>query len=239
MPIRFTNNVKYLGNKAFVEREEYQTLALMKAAIEDGLNDGLIAFNHENGKHYVFSRKHAVNETTGKWLALGDVLGGNVEVKVAATATDNNTEKTYEIYAGGSKVGTIDIPKDRFIKAAVYKNDTEGGGARLELTVLLADGTESTVKVPLADLMGDLDKKIAALEEKHNTLKQEFDEHKTKIVSTEQDGHLSKEQYKALISVVGGVENNNGRVFHMTTAQIAEKEAAGNLPENSIIFEQA
>lgn len=244
MPIRFTNNVRYLGKKAFVEREEYVTLADMKSANEAGLNDGLIAYNHETKFHYVYRGEHADDATTGKWKRLSDDLGGSVSLTKAGDPGEFAAK--YELTFKGQVVGTIDIPKDQFLSAVNYDHSSK------KLTLTVKDG--SNVEVSLADLVdvyaaGDgiqiTGNTIAitpsiktAIEDatgKVGELETKFNDHNVNV-SLAKDGHLSKEQYKGLTDVVGGVESGKGRVFVMTQADYNTKDGSNSLPENAIIF---
>lgn len=266
MPIRFTNNVRYLGKKAFVEREEYATLADMKSANEAGLNDGLIAYNHETKVHYVYRGEHTDDALTGKWKRLSEDLGGSVGLTKATNP--GNFAAKYELTFKGDVVGTIDIPKDQFLSAVNYDHDTK----KLKLTV--QDGSE--VEVSLAELvdvytgsddiqissegaisirssvkdlihntkteLDELNGKFTTLKSSHDELntahsqlKSTFDDHNV-LVDLTRNGHLSKEQYKGLTDVVGGVESGKGRVFVMTQADYTTKEGSNSLPENAIIF---
>lgn len=261
MPIRFTNNVRYLGKKAFVEREEYATLADMKSANEAGLNDGLIAYNHETKVHYVYRGEHTDDPLTGKWKRLSEDLGGSVGLTKASDP--GNFAAKYELTFKGDVVGTIDIPKDQFLSAVNYDHDTK------KLTLTVKDG--SNVEVSLAELVDvytggdgiqissegvisitstikdlihntktevdDLTGKHNTLEGNFNALKTNFDNHNVTVDLTK-DGHLSKEQYKGLVDVVGGVESSKGRVFVMTQADYTAKDGSNSLPENAIIFIQ-
>lgn len=251
MPIRFTNNVRYLGKKAFVEREEYATLADMKSANEAGLNDGLIAYNHETKFHYVYRGEHADDTLTGKWKRLSDDLGGSVTLTKATNP--GNFAAKYELTFKGEVVGTIDIPKDQFLSAVNYDHTSK----KLKLTV--QDGSE--VEVSLAELVdvytggdgiqitgntisitplirtaiSDATQKIGELKTKVEDLEGNFNGHNVTVDLTK-DGHLSKEQYQGLTSVVGGVESGKGRVFVMTQADYNVKDGSNSLPENAIIF---
>lgn len=251
MPIRFTNNVRYLGKKAFVEREEYATLADMKSANEAGLNDGLIAYNHETKFHYVYRGEHTDDATTGKWKRLSDDLGGSVTLTKATNP--GNFAAKYELTFKGEVVGTIDIPKDQFLSAVNYDHTSK------KLTLTVQDGSE--VEVSLAELVdvysagdgiqitgntisitplirtaiADATQKIGELKTKVEDLEGDFNGHNVTVDLTK-DGHLSKEQYKGLTSVVGGVESGKGRVFVMTQADYNSKDGSNSLPENAIIF---
>lgn len=251
MPIRFTNNVRYLGKKAFVEREEYATLADMKSANEAGLNDGLIAYNHETKFHYVYRGEHTDDATTGKWKRLSDDLGGSVTLTKATNP--GNFAAKYELTFKGEVVGTIDIPKDQFLSAVNYDHTSK------KLTLTVQDGSE--VEVSLAELVdvysagdgiqitgntisitplirtaiADATQKIGELKTKVEDLEGNFNGHNVTVDLTK-DGHLSKEQYQGLTSVVGGVESGKGRVFVMTQADYNAKDGSNSLPENAIIF---
>lgn len=253
MPIRFTNNVRYLGKKAFVEREEYATLADMKSANEAGLNDGLIAYNHETKFHYVYRGEHTDDTTTGKWKRLSDDLGGSVTLTKATNP--GNFAAKYELTFKGEVVGTIDIPKDQFLSAVNYDHTSK------KLTLTVQDG--SNVEVSLAELVdvytagdgiqitgntisitplirtaiADATQKIGELKTKVEDLEGDFNGHNVTVDLTK-DGHLSKEQYKGLTDVVGGVESGKGRVFVMTQADYNAKDGSNSLPENAIIFIQ-
>lgn len=109
MAIRLTGNFDYRGKQALEVRAQYATLAEMKAFDEADLNEGLIAYNLETNKHYVFRSTHEVNETTGKWKEL------NAEAEKQFTAEE------------------VQDLKDRFINKSQFKisgfnvNDAEGG----------------------------------------------------------------------------------------------------------------
>lgn len=109
MAIRLTGNFDYRGKQALEVRAQYATLAEMKAFDEADLNEGLIAYNLETNKHYVFRSTHEVNDTTGKWKEL------NAEAEKQFTAAE------------------VQDLKDRFINKSQFKiegfnvNDAEGG----------------------------------------------------------------------------------------------------------------
>ena len=88
MAIRLTGNFDYRGKQALEVRAQYATLAEMKAFDEADLNEGLIAYNLETKKHYVFRSTHEVNETTGKWKEL------NAEADKQFTAEEVNDLKS-------------------------------------------------------------------------------------------------------------------------------------------------
>ena len=253
MPIRFTNNVRYLGKKAFVEREEYATLADMKSANEAGLNDGLIAYNHETKVHYVYRGEHTDDPLTGMCKRLSEDLGGSVGLTKASDP--GNFAAKYELTFKGDVVGTIDIPKDQFLSAVNYDHDTkklvltvkDGSNVEVSLAELVdvysaGDGiqiTGNTISITpvIRTAIADATQKIGELKTKVEDLESDYNDHKVNVDLTK-DGHLSKEQYKGLVDVVGGVESGKGRVFVMTQADYTAKDGSNSLPENAIIFIQ-
>ena len=234
MAIRFTNNVHYLGKKAFVGREEYDTLADMKGADANGLNNGLIAFNHETNLHYVFEESNTEDATTGKWRKLSDKLGAGV--KLSKVADPGTYAAKYELTAGGEVLGTIDIPKDQFLSNVNYDH------ASKNLTLTVQDG--SNVEVSLTELVdvytaGDgisIAGNVIAISPDFRRL---FEDHKNTIVDATTNGHVSKEQYVSLTKVVGGIASTGGHVFTMSKSDFDAKSAANGLPEDAIIFVEA
>ena len=70
MSIQINNNFDYKGNQPNFERDQFETLELMRSADERSLDNGHISYCEETGKHYVFNENNAIDVKTGKWRLL-------------------------------------------------------------------------------------------------------------------------------------------------------------------------
>lgn len=74
-------------------------------------------------------------------------------VKVAAGEGQDEIAAVYNLVVGSGEtaqlLGSIDIPKDRFLKSGSYNTETK----TLQLVVLQADGTDGTITIPVEDLV--------------------------------------------------------------------------------------
>lgn len=85
MAIIFSGNVIYEGPKAFVAREEFSTKQAMLDFPKTKLNSGLIAFCHEDKKHYKFIRTES-DLATGTWSVLLEEGVNNTIQQAISTA---------------------------------------------------------------------------------------------------------------------------------------------------------
>lgn len=85
MAIIFSGNVIYEGPKAFVAREEFSTKQAMQDFPKTKLNSGLIAFCHEDKKHYKFIRTES-DLATGTWSVLLEEGVNNAIQQAISTA---------------------------------------------------------------------------------------------------------------------------------------------------------
>ena len=70
MSIQINNNFDYKGNQPNFERDQFETLELMRSADERSLDNGHISYCIETGKHYVFNENNVIDVETGKWRLL-------------------------------------------------------------------------------------------------------------------------------------------------------------------------
>ena len=70
MSIQINNNFDYKGNQPNFERDQFETLELMRSADERSLDNGHISYCEETGKHYVFNENNDIDVETGKWRLL-------------------------------------------------------------------------------------------------------------------------------------------------------------------------
>lgn len=177
MAIRLTGNFDYRGKQALEVRAQYATLAEMKAFDEADLNEGLIAYNLETKKHYVFRSTHEVNETTGKWKEL------NAEAEKQFTAAE------------------VQDLKDRFINKRQFEvsgfnvNDVEGGTEHNLIAIVTPGGSALTGEQEVVTI---LDKAGAEKILGVSDLKATIDEIKTnaaKVVEVESQGLVHTIKY--------------------------------------------
>ena len=70
MSIQINNNFDYKGNQPNFERDQFETLELMRSADERSLDNGHISYCIETDEHYVFNENNAIDVETGKWRLL-------------------------------------------------------------------------------------------------------------------------------------------------------------------------
>lgn len=90
MSIQVADNFEYKGTKPLDGRVKYATLALMKAASEATLYDGILAYVDATDKYYKFLSSNTVDADTGKWREFETGSGGSsvlVSHTGAASAT--------------------------------------------------------------------------------------------------------------------------------------------------------
>ena len=88
MSIQINNNFDYKGNQPNFERDQFETLELMRSADERSLDEGHISYCIETGKHYVFNENNAIDVETGKWRLLTDNAGSVDFTKYVNKTTD-------------------------------------------------------------------------------------------------------------------------------------------------------
>lgn len=67
MAVQVIDNFKYAGKKPNFERDQFATLAAMKAYPESSLDEGHVAYCVETGKAYRYKSSNTNDATTGKW----------------------------------------------------------------------------------------------------------------------------------------------------------------------------
>ena len=153
MAIQLTGNFDYRGKLPLEVRAQYDTLAAMKAFDEADLNEGLIAYNLETKKHYIFRSTHEVNETTGKWKEL------NAEVEQQFSTEEVNYLKTRFINKTHFKIENFNVSDaEGGTKHNLIANVTNAGsnipGEQEVVTILDKAGAEKILGV--SDLKGTI-----------------------------------------------------------------------------------
>ena len=72
-------NLSYKGKKPNFERDQFKTLAEMKAFYEADIDEVHASYCLEDGKRYTFKSSNSVDPTTGRWRVENNP-GGGVEV---------------------------------------------------------------------------------------------------------------------------------------------------------------
>lgn len=67
MAVQYIDNLSYKGKKPNFERDQFQTLAEMKAFPEADLDEGHSSYCLQDGKRYTFKSSNVVDSTTGRW----------------------------------------------------------------------------------------------------------------------------------------------------------------------------
>lgn len=67
MAVQYIDNLNYRGKKGNFERDQFATLADMKAFSESDIDEGHLAVCLENGKHYEWKSTNEEDDTTGRW----------------------------------------------------------------------------------------------------------------------------------------------------------------------------
>jgi len=104
MALKIGDNFSYQGKKPNFDRDNFDTLAAMKAYPETSIDEGHISYCKEDGKNYQYKSANSVNATTGKWREFksGDSYpaGGTAGQVLKKTSTgvewgtDNDTKYT-------------------------------------------------------------------------------------------------------------------------------------------------
>ena len=79
MAVQYIDNLSYKGKKPNFERDQFKTLAEMKAFSEADIDEGHSSYCLEDGKRYTFKSSNSVDSTTGRWRVENNP-GGGVEV---------------------------------------------------------------------------------------------------------------------------------------------------------------
>ena len=96
MSIQINNNFDYKGNQPNFERDQFETLELMRSADERSLDNGHISYCEETGKHYVFNENNAIDVETGKWRLLienPENLKSALDLKADKSELDTKVDK--------------------------------------------------------------------------------------------------------------------------------------------------
>ena len=100
MALQIGDNFQYQGQKPNFVRDEFETLALMKAFPETSLNEGHLSFCKETSLVYKFLSTNTVDDSTGKWRIFegvqSDMVRTIVVTESAPSKQDNILYFEYE-----------------------------------------------------------------------------------------------------------------------------------------------
>ena len=114
----------YEGNLPNFERDQFATLADMKAVV-DTIDEGHMSFCKETKKHYVFQSSNSLDATTGKWREIADPA----EVAASKQVVDAQAQRLQTIESTVTQQGqTINQVKGK-------TDENAGKIAALESTV--------------------------------------------------------------------------------------------------------
>ena len=112
MSIQVADNFEYKGTKPLDGRVKYATLALMKAASEATLYDGILAYVDATDKYYKFLSSNTVDADTGKWreFETGGGGGGDHTILTQNVTLSGSTEVAVTFTSSKIKTTSIIIP---------------------------------------------------------------------------------------------------------------------------------
>ena len=96
MAIQIGTNFEYKGESPNFERDQFETLELMRSADERSLDEGHISYCIETGKHYVFNKNNTKDAETGKWRLLTENpenLKSALDLKADKSELDTKVDK--------------------------------------------------------------------------------------------------------------------------------------------------
>lgn len=102
MSINLLDSFNYKGKRPDFVRQQFGTIAAMKAFSDNYLPDMYLAFCLEDGKVYIYNRNNAVDETTGRWRELegggggGDLTNYYTKSETNALLADKQDELQYD-----------------------------------------------------------------------------------------------------------------------------------------------
>ena len=126
MSIQINNNFDYKGNQPNFERDQFETLELMRSADERSLDNGHISYCIETGKHYVFNENNDIDVETGKWRLLTENLYDDTQVNNDIADLDTNKQdKTDNALNTTDKtvVGAINEINDSLLDNVTFSAD--------------------------------------------------------------------------------------------------------------------
>ena len=137
MAIQIGTNFEYKGESPNFERDQFETLELMRSADKRSLDEGHISYCIETGKHYVFNKNNTTDDETGKWRLLTENpenLKSALNLKADKSELDTKVDKV----EGKSLISDTEIDR---LKNVTNYDDTD-------------------VKTDIADIKTSLDSKL-------------------------------------------------------------------------------
>ena len=121
MAIQIGTNFEYKGESPNFERDQFETLELMRSADERSLDEGHISYCIETGKHYVFNKNNTKDVETGKWRLLTENpenLKSALDLKADKSELDTKVDKV----DGKSLISDTEIDR---LKNVINYDDTD------------------------------------------------------------------------------------------------------------------
>ena len=137
MSIQVNSNFNYKGSKPNFERDQFETLELMRSADERSLDNGHISYCEETGLHYVFKNTNADDYMLGKWREYSGSNSKILQVKnVITSETIGSTEIiNYSLLASDISELKADqlIYDTNGIVAKIHSIDITSGDVHVEI----------------------------------------------------------------------------------------------------------
>ena len=140
MAIQIGTNFEYKGESPNFERDQFETLKLMRSADERSLDEGHISYCIETGKHYVFNKNNTADDKTGKWRLLTENpenLKSALDLKADKSELDTKVDKV----EGKSLISDTEIDR---LKNVINYDDTDVKTDIADIKTSLNNKLEST-----------------------------------------------------------------------------------------------
>ena len=148
MALQIGDNFQYQGQKPNFVRDEFETLALMKAFPETSLNEGHLSFCKETSLVYKFLSTNTVDDSTGKWRIFegvqSDMVRTIVVTESAPSKQDNILYFEYEPVSSVVLRSSAEKKIPRFSNAEIKNKFIKNNSGILNL--ILENPTDNTYK---------------------------------------------------------------------------------------------
>ena len=169
--MKITENFTYIGTQQNFERDNYLTLAEMKAVVDKRMPDIFTATCKETGKFYIYNKSNEVDETLGKWRELS-IDGDDYVTK---TYVDTEIAKKADITSIPSKVS--ELTNDSNYQTAEQISST----VATEIAKVVANAPEDF------DTLKEMSDWIAGHENDASTMNSSISDNKTAITALQTD----------------------------------------------------
>ena len=182
--MKITENFEYIGTSQNFERDNYLTLAEMKAVVDKRMPDIFTATCKETGKFYIYNKSNEIDETLGKWreLSLGSddyVTKTYLDTELANKSNIDHTHTTVNNHTVESNVPadakfTDTVYDDTEVKAEIAKK-ADITSIPSKVSELTNDSNYQTAEQVNDTVTTEIAKVVANAPEDLNTLKEMSD----------------------------------------------------------------